>query len=109
MKILEGIELVGSVKGFVVLAMAALDLAVVPRRIGSDTLMPNAQVCESLIEQGGTIRFGGIHRIGEFGTVVCLDTFNAKRELLHAMTDKNRRRIGIMVFECFQVTKAESG
>ena len=51
-EILKGVELVGNVKFPVIPAMAALDLAVVPRRKRADDLVPNAQFLKRCFKQG---------------------------------------------------------
>jgi hypothetical protein len=42
-KVSEGVEAVGAVEALLVLPVAALDLAVVPGRVGSDQLVAYAQ------------------------------------------------------------------
>ena len=50
-EIIQRIESVTGIESLLVLAVAALDLAVVPRRIGADQLMPDAQLGSRLFKQ----------------------------------------------------------
>ena len=62
------------VEAFLVLAMAALDVAVMARGIRTNELVPNAQLGSSLFKQGRQITFAAGEAIGKLGAVVFLDT-----------------------------------
>lgn len=61
----EGIELVGSIKLLVVLAVAALDLAIVPWSIGADQLVPDAELGKGILKESGARFLSGSETIGE--------------------------------------------
>ena len=61
-----------------VFSVATLDLAVVARRIGSDQLVPDTQVCGSGLEKGRTASLGLRETVREFETVVGLHTLDIK-------------------------------
>ena len=50
-EIIQRIEGMTGIKSLLILAVAALNLAVVPRRIGTDQLMPDAQFSSRLFKQ----------------------------------------------------------
>ena len=58
-----------------VLAMAALDFAVMARGIRTNELMPNAQLGSCLLKQCWQITFAAGEVIGKLGAVVRLDAF----------------------------------
>lgn len=66
----------GVVKPLLILAVAALDLAVMTRRIGTNELVPDAQASGGLFKTGGNALFGVGKAIGKLKAVVCLDAFN---------------------------------
>ena len=74
-EIVQRIEGVAGIEAFLVLAMAALDLAVMARGIRTNELVPNAQFSSSFLKQGWQIAFAAGEAIGKLGAVVCLDTF----------------------------------
>ena len=105
-EVVKGIELVRSVEVFIVLAMAALDLAVMARCVDPDELVPDPQLVERFLKERRTLRFGAGHPGRELRTIVRLDAFDHIGELLHAMADKLGGGIGVVVFEGLQVTEA---
>ena len=60
---------------FPVLAMAALDFAVMAQGIRTNGLVPNAQLGSSLLKQCWQITFAAGEAIGKLGAVVCLNAF----------------------------------
>ena len=64
------------IKTFLILAVAALDLAVVPRGIGADQPMQDAQLGGSPIKQRRQITLAVGKTVGKLKTVVRLDTFH---------------------------------
>ena len=63
------------VEAFLVLAMAALDFAVMARGIRTNELMPNAQLGSCLLKQCWQITFAAGEAISKLGAVVRLDAF----------------------------------
>ena len=64
------------IEPFLILAVAALDLAVVARRIWTDQLMPDAQLRSRLFKQRRQIALTVGEPIGKLKAVVRLDTFH---------------------------------
>ena len=64
------------IEAFLILAMAALHLAVVARRVGPDQLVTDAQFGGSFLEQRGQIALAVGEAVGELETVVRLDTLH---------------------------------
>ena len=56
-KVIQGIERAARVEAFLILTVAALDLAVVPRRIGANQFMPDPQFGSRLLKQRRKITF----------------------------------------------------
>ena len=56
-KVIQGIERVARVEAFLILAVAALDLSVVARRIGANQFMPDPQFGSRLLKQRRQITF----------------------------------------------------
>lgn len=100
-------ELVRSVEILIVFAVAALNLAVVARRIRADELMPDTELGKSLLKECRTVGFGAVQPVGELGTVVGLDTFNGVREFRNNMTKEYAGRVGAVFLKGFEI--AETG
>ncbi len=66
----------GSVEFLIVLAVAALDLAIVAWRVRTDELVLNAKLRQGFLKKGLLFCGGGIQPIGGLGAVVGLDVFN---------------------------------
>ena len=64
------------IEAFLILAVAALHLAVVARRVGPDQLVPDAQLGGSFLEQCGQIALAVGETVGELEAVVRLDTLH---------------------------------
>ena len=75
-EVLPGKETVGGVKASLVLAVAALDLSVVSWGIGTDELMPYAQILCGGFKQGGQVPPGVGEAVGELKAIVGLDTLH---------------------------------
>ena len=75
-KVIQGIERVARVEAFLILTVAALDLAVVPRRIGTNQFMPDAKLGGSFFKQSRHITFTIREPIGKLKAVVRLYTFH---------------------------------
>ena len=90
----------------IILAMAALDLSVMPRREDFNELMPDSELVEGFLKESRPHRFGTVHPVRELGAVVRLDAFDRVRELLHAMADELGGRIRSMLLKRLQIAKA---
>ena len=64
------------IEAFLILAVAALDLAVVARRVGPDQLVTDAKLGDSFLEQSGQIALAVGETVGKLETVVRLDTLH---------------------------------
>ena len=64
------------IEALLILAMAALDLAVVARRIWANQFMPNAQFDSRSLKQRRQITLTAGKPVGKLKTVVCLNTLN---------------------------------
>ena len=72
----EGVEAMGIIEALLILAMAALDLAVVPGGVRTDQLVADAQFGGGGLEERGKITPGGGETVGELETVVGLYAFS---------------------------------
>ena len=90
---------------FIVFAVAALDLAVVPGGEGLNAFVLNAKSIQRHFKECFLVGALRVEPVGKLGAVVGLDTLNSIREAFHAVLNELRGRIGIMLFEGFQVTK----
>lgn len=77
----------GRIEPFIVLPVAALHLAVVPGRIRTDQLVPDAMLLQMYLEKGGPVPVGG-ETVGELGAVVGLDAFNGAGEGFYKVIHK---------------------
>ena len=75
-KVIQGIERAARVEAFLILAVAALDLAVVAGRVGANELVAAAQPGSGLLKQCRKILLAVGKPVGEFKTVVRLDTIH---------------------------------
>ena len=87
------------VKIFVVFAVAALNLAVVPRRVRLDELVAYAALFEPRLEQCGSGLLGMAEPLCEFGTVIRPDTFRLERKSLKHMFKKFCRTVCAVFLE----------
>lgn len=63
------------IKTLLILAVAALDLTIVPRRVGADQLVADAKLGSGLFKERRQIAFAIGKTIGKLETVVRLDAF----------------------------------
>ena len=75
-KVVQRIECVAGIEALLVLTVAALHLTVVPRRIWTNELMPDAQLSSRPLKQCRQIAFTVGKTVGKLGTVVRLDTLH---------------------------------
>ena len=75
-EIVQRIECVAGIETFLVLTVAALHFAVVPRRIWTNELMPNTKFGSRPLKQCQQIAFTVGITVGELEAIVRLDTFH---------------------------------
>ena len=75
-EIVQRIECVAGIEALLVLAVAALNLAVVPRCIRTDQLMPDAQFSSSFFKQRRQIALAVGKAVGKLKTIVRLNAFH---------------------------------
>lgn len=83
-KVIKGVEPVRIVEAFLVLAVRALDLAVVARGIGTNELVVDSKLISSILKERAPIAMGVGKAVGEFKAVVGLNSF-----YLHAFAGKS--------------------
>lgn len=96
-EIVQGEEGVAGVKALLILTVAALHLAVMPRRVRPDQFMPDTQLGSRLFKQCRQIALTIREPIGKLKAVVCLDTFHLYASALIPFcqfAEEVRRRIG---------------
>ena len=71
-KVIKRIEGMGRIEAFLVLTVAAFNLAIVSRSIRPNKFVENSKFSSSFLEQCRQILPAGGETIGEFKTVVCL-------------------------------------
>ena len=71
----------GSIEAFVVLAVAALHLSIMPWRVRPYQLVADAMALKMHLKEGGLVPIGG-KTVCELRPVISLDTFYRKRESL---------------------------
>ena len=106
LEVLEGIEPVRGVEILVVFAMAAFYLPIVPRREDFDELVADTQFFKRALKESQPFFPGAGHPSREFCAVIRLDALNGIGKLLHAMPNELGRRVRIVLFKSFQITKA---
>ena len=80
--------------------MAALHLAVVAGRVGTDELVVYTELCSGSLKQGGQVMFAVGETIGELKSVVCLDTLHPDAPAgipLEQPLQKVSRRVGALL------------
>ena len=75
-KVVQRIERMAGIEAFLVLAVAALHLTVVPRRIWTNELMPNIKFGSRPLKQCRQIAFTVGKTVGELEAIVRLDTLH---------------------------------
>ncbi len=83
--------------------MTTFYFAIVPWGIGLDELMPNAELIQGALKERGEIFLGRGKPVGEFRTVVGLDTFNGIGKHFNAVPDKLSRGIGAVLLKGLQI------
>ena len=101
-EVCKAIEFTTCVELLVVFPVAALHLSVMSGRVRLNELVPNTELIQSLFKQGSLWVFAISQTIGEFKSIVCLNTLNHIRKLLYNILEELRRRIGAMLLVCLQ-------
>ncbi len=74
----ERVEAVRVIEAALILAVAAFYFAVVSRGIGTDQLVPNAQIGGCFLKERDNFALGLRETVGKLKAVICLDAFDAK-------------------------------
>ena len=75
-EVIQRVKRVAGIETLLILAVAALDLAVVARGVGADQLMPDAKRGSSPLKQRRQIALAVGKTVGKFGPVVRPDIFH---------------------------------
>lgn len=101
----ERIELVGGVELLIVLAVAALNLAIVPWSIGADELVADAELGEGGFKERRFVLFTSNETISEFRAIIGLDALKEEGKLLGTVADEQGRGIGAVFPKGFEVAE----
>ena len=96
----------GIVEAMLILAVAALYLAIVTGRIGTNQLVPNAQLCGGPLKERDQFMVGLCKAVSKLKPVVSLDTFDGEAvpfEESICFLQKVRRGVGALIFVSSQV------
>ena len=93
----------GGIKTFIILPVAALHLAIMPRCIRAYELMADAVASQMLLKESRLVRGRG-KAVGELRTVICLDTLNRAGKSFYQMFNKQGRGIGAVFLKGFHIT-----
>lgn len=100
------VETMGVVEATLILTVAALYLAIVTGRIGTNQLVPNAQLCSGFLKERDQFTVGLSKAVGKLKSVVSLDTFDGKAvpfEESICFLQKVRRGVGALFIVSSQV------
>ena len=73
-EIVQRIECMAGIKSFLILTVTALDLAIVPRSVGTNQFVPDAKLRSRLFKQCRQITLTVGKTVGKLKSVVRLDT-----------------------------------
>ena len=104
-KIIEGIKTVGSIEVFVIFSVRTFDFAVMTWCIRSYEFMLYPTLFEASLKQCGSAAVDRKKPLCKFCSIVCLNTFNRKRERFYQVFKKQCRTISAMFLEGFQVSE----
>lgn len=93
----------GSIEAFIVLPVAALHFAIVPRRIRPDQLMADAMPFQMFLKQGGLVSVGG-KAVGKLRAVVRLYALDGAGEGFEEMFHKQGGGISAVFFKSLHKT-----
>ena len=77
----KGVEAMGVVEAVLILPVATLHLAVVAGRVGTNQLVPNAQLCGGPLKERDQFTVGLCKAVSKLKPVVSLDTFDGEAVL----------------------------
>lgn len=100
------VETMGAVEATLILTVAALYLAIVTGRIGTNQLVSNAQLCSGFLKERDQFTVGLSKAVGKLKSVVSLDTFDGKAvpfEESICFLQKVRRGVGALFIVSSQV------
>ena len=100
------VEAMGVVEATLILTVAALYFAIVTGRIGTNQLVPNAQLCSGFLKERDQFTVGLSKAVGKLKSVVSLDTFDGKAvpfEESICFLQKVRRGVGALFIVSSQV------
>jgi len=100
------VETMGVVEATLILTVAALYFAIVTGRIGTNQLVPNAQLCSGFLKERDQFTVGLSKAVGKLKSVVSLDTFDGKAvpfEESICFLQKVRRGVGALFIVSSQV------
>ena len=76
-EVLKGIKAVSGIKTFIILTVASLYLAIMPRCKRANQLMSDSMLHETYLENGRFIRTAiRTEAFGKFLSIICLNAFN---------------------------------
>lgn len=93
------------IKPFIILAVAALYLSIMPWSIGTYQLVLYSVLHQMDLKQCGLIPVCG-EAVGEFCTIVSLNTMDGQREGFHQMLQKPGGGISVVLFKSLHKTPA---
>ena len=108
-KIVQRIKTVAGIEVFLVLPVAALYLAVVAGRVGTDELVVYTELCSGSLKQGGQVSLAAGKMVGELKPVVRLDALHSYSPAgipLEQLFAEIRRGIGGLLRVCGQEAQA---
>ena len=104
----KGVEAMGVVEAVLILPVATLHLAVVAGRVGTNQLVPNAQLCGGPLKERDQFTVGLCKAIGKLKPVVSLDTFDGEAMLFEegvCLLQKVCQRTGTLLIAGRQITQ----
>ena len=108
-EVLEGEKAVGRIETLLILPVATLHLAVMSWHVGTNELMPDAQLGSGDLKQGGQIPPAVGKAVSELKTVVRLDAFHSNASAgipFEQLFQEVGRGIGALPWVSSQETKA---
>ena len=107
-EVCKGIKAAAGIETLLVLTVAALYLAIVTGRIGTNQLVLNAQLCSGLLKERDQFTVGLSKAVGKLKSVVSLDTFDGEAvpfEESICFLQKVRRGVCTLLFVSSQVSQ----
>ena len=102
------VETMGVVEATLILTVAALYLAIVTGRIGTNQLVLNVKICSGLLKERDQFTVGLCKAVSKLKPVVSLDTFDGEAVLFEesiCFLQKVCRGIGALLLVSSQVTQ----